>query len=101
MQPRRDRYFDFVYGEICVAIGRRISRYDLWLLVSETGANPSELSRDQVQGFIDQGLDLAIAREKKLLSPRAQQRLHRRLLDFDPRHPTPEEWLSTIGGTTS
>ena len=100
MQPRRDRYFDFVYGEICVAMGRRISRYDLWLHVSETGADPRELSRDQVRGFIDQRLDLVIGREKPL-SPRAQRRLHRRLLDFDPRHPTPEEWLSTFGCTTS
>jgi len=101
MHPSRDRYFDFVYEEICVAVGRRISRYDLWLLVSETGADPRELSRDQVQGFIDQRLDRVIAREERPLSPRAQQRLHRRLLDFDARHPTPEEWLRTFGRTTS
>jgi hypothetical protein len=99
MPPRRDRYFDFLYGELCVALGRRISRYDLWLRVSETGVDPGQLSNEQVQGFIEQSLDRVLANEHKRLSPRAQQRLHKRLLDFDPRYPTPEEWLTGFGST--
>lgn len=97
MQLGRNRYFDFLYAEICVAVGRRLSRYDLWLLVSDAGADPGELSRDQVRAFVNQGLGLFVAKNKGRLSPRAQRRLHKRLLDFDPRYPTPEEWLSGLG----
>jgi hypothetical protein len=31
------------------------------------------------------------------ISSRLRLRLERRLLSFDPRHPTPEEWLERLG----
>jgi len=101
MQPRRNRSFDFLYAEICVAVGRRLSRYALWLALWDVGADPAELSRDQVHTFIEQTLDLFIANNKGRLSPRAKRRLHRRLLDFDPGYPTPEEWLAGLGRTAA
>lgn len=101
MQPKRHRTFDFLYTEICVAIGRRASRYDLWLLVWEVGADPGGISRDQVRHFVEQRLDFVFATEGVQLSPRAQRRLQKRLLDFDPRYPTPEEWLGRLDGRPS
>lgn len=95
------RYFDFLYGEICMAMGQRVPRYDLWLLVSETGGDPNHLTREQVRRFIDLALDGLLVAAISPLPPRARQRLLKRLLTFDPRYPTPEEWLTGLGRTTA
>ena len=74
-EPGRERrYFEFLYAEICVAIHRRIPRYELWLLVAETAGDPDRLSRDEVQRFIDDELDRLLSREGHSLAPRARQR---------------------------
>ncbi len=87
------RYFEHLYKEICVAAGRRISRYDLWLLLWE-GGDPDELTRDQAAYFVEHNLSSVLAEQGVRLEPRAQRRLERAILRFDPRHPTPEEWIS-------
>lgn len=88
------RYFEHLYNEICVALNRRISRYDLWLRVGEGGGDPSALTRAQVRDFVENDLPTLLAEEDTTLSHHAQQRLDRRILRFDPEHPTPEEWLA-------
>jgi len=90
------RFFEHLYCEVCVAVDRRISRYDLWLLMWEGGGDPDELTQEQAAYFIENNLTALLAEESCLLSPRARKRLERRILRFDPRHPTPEEWLESI-----
>ncbi len=87
------RYFEYLYNEICVAVQRRISRYDLWLMVWEGGGDPDELTREQARFFVENGLSALLKEEGLCLRGRARRRLESRLLRFDPRHPTPEEWL--------
>lgn len=89
------RYFEHLYSEICVAVNRRISRYDLWLLVWEGGGDPDELTRLQAGYFVENNLSGLLAEEGLSLGHRARQRLERRILRFDPHHPTPEEWLGS------
>jgi hypothetical protein len=90
------RYFEFLYNEICVELDRRISRYDLWLGVWDCGGDPDELTRDQARAFLAKGLDCILREEGKSLRPRARRRLERRVLGFDSRFPTPEEWLTGL-----
>jgi hypothetical protein len=92
------RYFEYLYNEICVALNCRVSRYDLWLLVWNSGGDPDELSRDQVRLFLERGLDPLLSEEGAALLPRARRRLERRLIAFEPDHPTPEEWAAGLGG---
>lgn len=93
------RAFDHLYAEICVAAGRRLSRYDVWLCVWETGGDPEHLGVEGLQAFLDDGLDGVLQEEGLALSERSRRRLTRSVLTFDPRHPTPEEWLAgTIQG---
>ncbi len=89
------RYFEHLYCEICVAASRRISRYDLWLLVWEGGGDPNELTRSQARYFVENNLSDLLAEEGLSLSDRARRRLEKRILRFDPHHPTPEEWLGS------
>ncbi len=88
------RYFEHMYNEICVAVGRRVSRYGLWLLVWEAGGDPDDLTRDQVHAFLERQLDTFLREEGVRLHGRPRRRLERNLLAFDPHHPTPEEWMA-------
>ncbi len=88
------RYFDHVYKEICVAAGKRVSRYGLWLLIWEAGGDPDDLSRDQIRAFLAQHLATLLREEGIRLGDRRRARLERTLATFDPAHPTPEEWMS-------
>jgi hypothetical protein len=88
------RYFDHVYKEICVAAGKRVSRYGLWLLIWEAGGDPDDLCRDQVRAFVAQHLATLLREEGIRLDGRQRTRLERSLLAFDPAHPTPEEWMA-------
>ncbi|MFK7898845.1 MAG: hypothetical protein AB8G23_23650 [Myxococcota bacterium] len=90
------RYFEHVHSEISLALGRRVSRYDLWLAIWSTGEDPDDLNRKQVQTFIDDELDRFLTEEGARLAGRARRRLEKTLLRFDPRHPTPEEWLTRL-----
>jgi hypothetical protein len=91
------RYFEHLYGEICVALSRRVSRYDLWLLVWNSGGDPDELDAGQARRFVENDLRAFLVEENARLGPRALRRLERRILGFDPRHPTPEECFSRFG----
>ena len=88
------RYFDYVYKEICVAAGKRVSRYGLWLLIWEAGGDPDDLSRDRLRAFVAQHLATLLREEGVRLDDRQRARLERSLLRFDPTHPTPEEWMT-------
>lgn len=88
------RYFEHLYAEICVAVKHRISRYELWLLVWESGGDPDDLTSEQVRVFVREHLDSLLSEEGSPLEGRPRKRLEARLLDFDPRYPTPEEWLA-------
>ena len=90
------RYFDHLYNEICVAVNRRISRYDLWLKVWDGGGDPDDLNREQAHYFVDNHLSALLAEEGSCLRGKPRRRLERRILDFDPKHPTPEEWLGRV-----
>jgi hypothetical protein len=94
------RYFEHVYTEICIAVGRRISRYDLWLLVWEGGGDPDELTHPQARYFVENNLSAILTEEGTSLSVRARRRLEKRILRFDPHHPTPEEWLARTFDST-
>jgi hypothetical protein len=91
------RTFEFVYVEISLALSRRISRYDLWVRIWESGGDPDDLDRAQVRRFVERGLDGLLTEEGVRLAPRARRRLERRLCGFEPSAPTPEEWLSIPG----
>ena len=87
------RYFEHLYNVICVAVKRRVSRYDLWLRVWEGGGDPEELTRQQALHFVENNLSDYLAEEGVMLGRRARRRLEKRILGFDPDHLTPEEWL--------
>jgi hypothetical protein len=89
------RYFEHLYNEICVAVNRRISRYDLWLLVWDGGSDPNELTHPQARSFVENNLSVILAEQGTSLNHRARRRLEKRILRFDPHHPTPEEWLTS------
>lgn len=90
------RLFDHLYAELCVAAGRRASRYDLWLRVWETGGDPEDLTQEALQRFLAEGLDALLREERISLPRRARGRFERAVMDFDPRFPTPEEWVSGL-----
>ena len=87
------RYFEHLYNELCVAAKRRVSRYDLWLLVWEAGRDPDELGTNEAHYFVEHNLGPFLREEGVALDQRTRRRLERSILRFDPRHPTPEEWM--------
>lgn len=87
------RAFDHLYTEICVAVGARISRYALWLLVWESGADPDDLKQDEAGNLVELHLPTLLREEGFELAARARKRLARKVQRFDSRYPTPEEWL--------
>lgn len=90
------RYFEFLYAETCVSVGRRLPRYRFWQRVAETVGDPDDLTRDQIARFLEIALDDYLASERSQLVQRDRERLVGRLLRFDPRYPTPEEWLLSL-----
>ena len=87
------RYFEHLYTEICVAAGRRISRYGLWLMVWESGGDPDDFTRERAHLFVETQLTTLLAEEALTLAPRPRRQLEKRILSFDSCHPTPEEWM--------
>ncbi|MBW2500243.1 MAG: hypothetical protein JRF61_23410 [Deltaproteobacteria bacterium] len=87
------RYFEHLYNEICLALERRISRYELWLRIWESGGDPDDLNPRQAHRFVETGLGRLLREEGARLPRRDRARLASRILRFDPRFPTPEEWL--------
>jgi hypothetical protein len=92
------RRFDYLVIEISVALGVRVPRYALWLFLHECGLDPEDLGRGDVEAFFDGHLERFLADRDEALGPRARRRLARRCLAFDPRHPTPEEFMERLGG---
>ena len=90
------RYFEHLYCEISTAAARRVSRFDLWLRIHEVGGDPDALTRRQVRLFVDQQLGGLLSEEGIRLEGRQRRRLEFSLLDFDPDHPTPAEWLAGV-----
>ena len=95
------RYFEHLYSEICVAVNRRVSRYDLWLLVWESGGDPDELNPSRAQHFVENNLGVFLSEENAQLDRRSLRRLEHRILRFDPRFPTPEECFSRLGDSNA
>lgn len=93
--PRR--YFDHLYAELCVAAGRRVSRYAVWLRVWESGGDPDDLTAHQARTFLAEHLDALLREEGAPLGARERRRLERSILRFAPDHPTPEEWMTRLG----
>lgn len=91
----RRRYLDHIHAEICLALDRRVSRYDLWLALWDLGGDPDDLSPEQARRFVETGLDPLLREEGIRLGRWARRRLARRILRFDPRFPTPEERLAS------
>ena len=98
------RYFEHVYCEVCVAMNRRISRYDLWLLMWDGGGDPDDLTVEQARYFVENNLSALLAEYSCSLGTRERKHLEKRILRFDARHPTPEEWIVSVfdlaAGTT-
>ena len=90
------RFFEHLYCEICVAVNRRISRYDLWLLMWDGGGDPDDLTHEQARFFIENNLSALLAEQSCRLNIRQRKQLERRILGFDPRYRTPEEWLGSV-----
>ncbi len=90
------RRFDHLVVELSVSAGELVPRYALWLQFQELGCDPIRLEREDVRLFIDEHLAAFLSREELTIAPREVQRLRRRLLRYDPRHPTPEEVLHRI-----
>ncbi len=80
-----------LYSEIYVSVDQRVSRDGLWLLVWEAGGDPDDLTRPPAHVFIENHLSSLLAEEGIHLEGRPRERLEKRILGFDPHHPTPEE----------
>jgi len=87
------RYFEHIYIELCLAANRRLSRYDLWLLVWESGNDPDDMTGAHAAHFVEHDLSGVLEEEGVRLGKRARRRLEKSILRFDPHRPTPEEWL--------
>lgn len=92
------RRFEHLVIELSVALGVRVPRYELWLTLHECGLDPEDLGREDVECFCAEHLDRFLAHGGWSLRPRARRRLVRICLGFDPRQPTPEEFMARLGG---
>jgi hypothetical protein len=90
------RRFDNLVIELSVAAGELVPRYALWLALQDLGCDPVVLSQDDVRTFVDEHLAAFLEVEELCIRPRETRRLRKRLLRYDPRHPTPEEVLHRI-----
>jgi len=90
------RRFDHLWIEICVAAGRQLPRYDLWLRLHALGSDPEDLTREDALAFCDGELDAFLRARGGLTPPRRRRRLRRAVARFDPRAPTPEERLAAL-----
>jgi hypothetical protein len=96
-RTRDRRRFDHLYEEICVALGRLLPRYALWLHMSEAGLDPDRLSRRNALAFCREDLDTFLFEYGEELRGRRARRLLRSVERFDPRRSTPYEHMSRLG----
>jgi hypothetical protein len=97
----KQRRFEHLVVELSVSVGRIIPRYALWLLLQEQGWDPVVLGREDIKRFCDDHLPIFLADHGLTLGERRARALRKRLLRFDPRHPTPEETMERIFGPTA
>jgi len=90
------RRFDHLMIELSVALDRNLPRYPLWLTFKELGADPEDLSRENVIEFCDEHLGEILAHLGHTLTPRQVRRLRRTVARFDPDVPTPYERMARI-----
>jgi len=92
------RGFDFLHGELSVALGAAVPRYPLWVALHESGRDPEALDREDLLTFCHRDLQPFLHARCLVLPDRAGKRLERSIQRFDPRFPTPEEWLGGLTG---
>lgn len=92
------RRLDHLHAEICVAAGRRLSRFALWMALAESGARPASLAQEDVIRFCGGALERFLREREVELPPPRLRRLVRRVARFDARWPTPEERLGSLTG---
>ena len=94
--PSDRRRFDHLYEEICLALGRLLPRYALWLHMSEVELDPERLSRKQAVRFCREHLDDFLFEHGAELSGRPARRLLRNVERFDPQLRTPYEHMARL-----
>ncbi|MCG8591559.1 MAG: hypothetical protein MJE66_19865 [Proteobacteria bacterium] len=92
------RRFQHLFEELCVALGRVLPRYALWLSFKELGADPENLSREEALEYCDTHLAEFLQLHEVGLGPRALRRLRREVERFDPLRPTPYEVMERLSG---
>ena len=90
------RRFDHLFVEICLAAGRPLSRYRLWMHLHETGADPEALTRGGALEFCRGPMQAFLSEAGIFLTPREVKKLERCVQRYDPSVPTPEEQLARI-----
>ena len=90
------RRFHHFFVEICLAVDRPISRYQLWLELHDLGQDPEHLTRHGVLAFCAGPLQAFLSERGLHLTPRSVKKLRRSVRRFDPSNPTPEEQLARI-----
>ena len=90
------RRFDHLFVEICLAVERRVPRYQLWLELHDLGCDPEDLTRRTALAFCEGPLQSFLSERGLHLSQPSARRLRRAVRRFDPTVPTPEEQLARI-----
>jgi hypothetical protein len=86
--------FDHLHVEASVAVGVRLSRFDLWLAVHEEGHDPEDLTAEAAIAFCGEPLLRFLAERGQRLPVRLHRRLLKAVRRYDPSHPTPAEVLA-------
>ena len=94
----RRRRFDHLYLELCLTLGARLPRFELWMALAEAGSTPEDLARGDALAFCDEGLQTFLRSRGYRLGPVPARRLRRAVALFDPRYPTPYERLAALTG---
>lgn len=90
------RGFEHLVAEVSVATGHRVARYPLWLRMRELGLDPDRLAPGEALAFCRRHLRTFLAEHGVPLTPQAARRLERAVARFDPRRPSPEEWIARL-----
>jgi hypothetical protein len=88
--------FDHLVLEVSLAVGRRISRWELWMQLHEAGCDPEALTRQGAVEFCQAELPGFLKARGLRLSPREGRRLQRAVSRFDPGLPTPYDRMARI-----
>lgn len=101
-KPRGDRrWFDHLFAELSVELGRLAPRYPLWIRIGELGVDPARLRGEDVVSFCDLHLAGFLADHGLTLSTRRRRKLARNLSRFDPYRQTPSDHMARIASLGS